>query len=59
LCLIMLFTSLCTLNTLRQLRCILPELREFRCSSSLRKGSTSPWPSVRFSSFPWLDWLFL
>lgn len=35
LCPIMLFSGLCTLNTLRQLRRQLPELTEFRLSSDL------------------------
>ncbi len=55
LCLIILFDLECFLNTLQQLRCILPESKEFRCSSSLRKGSTPLRPLIRFYSFPWLD----
>ena len=35
LCTIMLCSNLCNLNTLRQLRRILPTLKGFRCSSSL------------------------
>jgi hypothetical protein len=35
LCLIMLCSNLCILNTSDQLRSVLPELKEFRCSSSL------------------------
>lgn len=54
-CLTILRSNLYFLNTLQQLRCLLPTLKEFPYSSSLHRGSTTPRPGIRFFSFPQRD----